>query len=370
MEPIRLFLCGDVMLGRGVDQILPHPGDPRLAESYLRDARDYVAAAEERNGPIRRPVDPAWPWGAALRALDEAAPHVRVINLESGITRSDDFAPDKGVHYRMNPANVACLTAGRPDVCNLANNHVLDFGHRGLAETLDTLSAAGLRRVGAGRDEDEARRPAVVGAPRGRVVVFGYGAATSGIPAGWAATRNRSGVNFVPELTDRWAAEITADIRERTRPGDIVVVSLHWGSNWRYHVGPDQMRFAHRLVDGGVHVVHGHSSHHPRPIEIYRDRLVLYGCGDFIDDYEGIPGYERYRDDLRLLFFASLSPAGDLVDLRMLPMQARRMRLEPASAEDAAWLCGTLARVSGRFGTDVHLADGTLVAAPRARAPR
>jgi poly-gamma-glutamate capsule biosynthesis protein CapA/YwtB (metallophosphatase superfamily) len=365
VELIRLFLCGDVMPGRGVDQILPHPGDPVLHEQYLRDARRYVAAAEACNGPFKRPVGYDWPWGDALRALDAAAPDVRVINLESSITRNGEFAPDKGVHYRMNPDNIGVLTAGRLDVCSLANNHVLDFGLQGLADTLDALSAAGLRWVGAGRDAAEARQPVVLGTPHGRVVVFGYGAASSGIPAGWAATARRPGVNYLPDLSDPRAAEITGEIRERTRPGDIVVVSLHWGTNWQYSVGPDQIRFAHRLIDGGVHVVHGHSSHHPRPIEIYRNRLVLYGCGDFIDDYEGIPGYERYRDDLRLLYFADLNPTGDLVDLRMLPMQARQLRLHPASAEDAEWLCATLSRISGVFGTDVSLSDGVLHARPR-----
>ncbi|MCI2418246.1 CapA family protein [Saccharopolyspora sp. K220] len=366
MDLIRLSLCGDVMPGRGVDQILPHPGNPSLHEHFLRDARSYVVAAEARNGPITCPVGFAWPWGDALRALAAAAPDVRVINLESSITRCDDFAPHKGVHYRMSPDNVRCLSAGRPDVCNLANNHVLDFGRQGLADTLHALSLAGLRWVGAGHDDAEARRPVVLGTSHGRVVVFGYGAASSGIPAGWAATSRRSGVNFLPDLSDRRAAEITGEIRERTRPGDVVIVSLHWGTNWQYHVGADQVRFAHQLIDGGVHVVHGHSSHHPRPIEIYHDRLVLYGCGDFIDDYEGIPGYEQYRDDLRLLFFASLATSGELVDLRMLPMQARQMRLHPASPSDAEWLRATLARVSACFGTAVSLSDGALLARPRA----
>ncbi|KAA5834583.1 CapA family protein [Saccharopolyspora hirsuta] len=357
---MKLFLCGDVMPGRGVDQILPHPGDPALHEPYLQDARSYVAAAEERNGPIRCPVGFAWPWGSALRAIEEAAPDVRVINLESSITRDGCFAADKGLHYRMNPDNVDCLRAGRPDVCSLANNHVLDFGRQGLADTLDALSRAGLRWVGAGRDAAEAHRPVLVGTPRGRVAVFGCGAASSGIPGGWAATSRRPGVHFLPDLSDRRAAELTAEIRERTRPGDVVVVSLHWGSNWQYQVTAEQIRFAHRLIDGGVHVVHGHSSHHPRPIEVYRGRLVLYGCGDFIDDYEGIPGYESYRDDLRLLFFATLTPAGELAELRMLPMQARRMRLHPASTADAEWLRDTLTRISADFGTEISLSDGTL----------
>ena len=60
---VTLFLCGDVMLGRGVDQILPHPGDPTLRQGYVRDARTYVGLAEAVNGPVPRPVDFSWPWG-------------------------------------------------------------------------------------------------------------------------------------------------------------------------------------------------------------------------------------------------------------------------------------------------------------------
>src|SRR5690606_13198078 len=155
-------LCGDVMLGRGVDQILPHPGDPALREEYIRDARDYVGLVEAVSGTVPRPVPFSWPWGDALRVLDEAAPDVRIVNLETSVTRSDAFAPGKAVHYRMHPANVPALTVARPDVCVLANNHVLDFGRPGLAETLDVLDGAGLRTAGAGRDTDAAHAPAVV----------------------------------------------------------------------------------------------------------------------------------------------------------------------------------------------------------------
>lgn len=156
---ITLCLAGDVMLGRGVDQILPHPGDPALAETYVRDARSYVELAEAANGPLPRPVDFSWPWGDTLRLLDRAASDAVVLNLETSITRSDDFAPDKAVHYRMHPANLPCLISARPDVCVLANNHILDFGRRGLAETLEALAYAGIASAGAGHDAHAARQP-------------------------------------------------------------------------------------------------------------------------------------------------------------------------------------------------------------------
>ncbi|PZG96398.1 hypothetical protein C1I97_26245, partial [Streptomyces sp. NTH33] len=104
---VTLFLCGDVMLGRGVDQVLACPGDPALREGWIRDARAYVELAEAANGPIPAPVPLAWPWGEALRVLAAAAPDVRIVNLETSVTRGDTFAPGKEVHYRMHPANVA-----------------------------------------------------------------------------------------------------------------------------------------------------------------------------------------------------------------------------------------------------------------------
>src|SRR5690606_10004038 len=98
-----------------------------------------------------------------------------------------------------------------------------------------------------------------------------------------------------------------------------VVVSIHWGSNWGYEVTDAQVAFAHALIDGGVDVVHGHSSHHPRPFEVYRDRLVLYGCGDFLNDYEGISGYEAYRSELTLLYLPTLAPDGALRSMSLVP---------------------------------------------------
>ncbi len=78
-----IFLCGDVMTGRGIDQILPYPGDPTLRESVVTDARTYVTLAERVSGQIPRPVPYAWPWGDALSVLDELDPDIRLINLET-----------------------------------------------------------------------------------------------------------------------------------------------------------------------------------------------------------------------------------------------------------------------------------------------
>jgi poly-gamma-glutamate capsule biosynthesis protein CapA/YwtB (metallophosphatase superfamily) len=359
---VTLFLCGDVMTGRGVDQILPHRGDPRLWERYVRDARTYVELAEAANGPISRPVSPSWPWGDALRVLAHRNPDLRLINLETSITQSDRVAHGKAVHYRMHPANIDCLAAARPDACVLANNHVLDFGGPGLIETLDTLARARIPGVGAGRDIGQARRPAILStADDGRVVVLAGGTSSSGILPDWAATPRRGGVHLLPDLSAQTADQIGELVREAKKPRDIAIFSVHWGSNWGYDVPDAHTAFARRLVDHGVDIVHGHSSHHARPVEVYRGKLILYGTGDFIDDYEGISGHEEYRDDLRAMYFPTVqAETGRLLRLAIVPLQAHQMRLRHTSTRDSSYLCDLLNQISTPFRIRFERGDDAL----------
>lgn len=363
-DSVRLFLCGDVMTGRGIDQILPHPGKPHLFEGWLRSAVDYVELAERATGAIQRPVDPAYPWGDALAQLGRFRPDVRIVNLETAVTVSEDAQPGKGIHYRMHPANVACLRSAQLDCCVLANNHVLDWGCAGLDETLATLHGAGMRTAGAGRDEAQASAPAAIAlAQGGRVLVFAYATAASGVPADWAAAPGRAGIHFLPDISVRAADGVARLTAAAKGAGDIVVVSLHWGGNWGFDISRQEQAFAHRLIDaGGADIVYGHSSHHIRGAEVYRDRLILYGCGDFLNDYEGIGGYERYRPDLALMYFPLVDGAtGALRQLSAVPMQIRHFSLRRAPEQGVSWLCATLDRESGKQGTHAtRVADDTL----------
>jgi poly-gamma-glutamate synthesis protein (capsule biosynthesis protein) len=355
-DVVTVLLGGDVMLGRGVDQILAHPGEPVLREPYMRDARGYVRLAEHANGPIPRPVEWSWPWGEVLALVDEIAPDVRLVNLETTITADGEFAERKPVCYRMHPANVPALTSFRPDVCALANNHILDFGYQGLSETIAALGHAGIRSAGAGADLAAARRPAVLAAQENRrVLIASVALKSSGVPESWAAHRDRAGVWLIRDPSQHDAAgDVAAELLAHKGDSDVVVVSVHWGSNWGYGLDRGEIAFAHRLVDAGVDIVHGHSSHHPRPIEIYRGRPILYGCGDVIDDYEGITGHESFRGELRLLYLASTDPrSGELISMQLIPLHVRQMRLERASQSDAEWLRTTIEHTSRRFQTRV-----------------
>jgi len=358
MNVVRLSLCGDVMTGRGIDQVLPRPCDPVLHEDYMQSAVGYVRLAEDHNGHIPRPVAPGSIWGTARDEWRRAAADVSIVNLETSITRSDDYA-DKGINYRMSPENAECLTAAGISCCVLANNHVLDWGRSGLLDTLTTLAQLGIVTTGAGRNGAEASAPAILPiAGKGRVVVFSFALPSSGVPKGWAAGPDKPGVNFLPNLDDTTTTRVCDAIARTHAPGDIVIASLHWGPNWSYDVPREQTRFAHALIArAGVSVIHGHSSHHAKAIEVYRGRLILYGCGDFLNDYEGIQGYEDYRDDLALMYFVDVDPvSGDLAAADIVPLRIKQFRLTRAERGDFDWMRLRLARECRRFGTAVAVA--------------
>jgi poly-gamma-glutamate synthesis protein (capsule biosynthesis protein) len=194
-------------------------------------------------------------------------------------------------------------------------------------------------------------------AAKGRVILFAFGSPTSGVPLNWAASEKRSGINLLRDFSDDAVKGIRKRVQEVKEERDIVVVSVHWGDNWGYNVPREEIDFAHKLIDeAGVDIIHGHSSHHVKGIEVYQDRLILYGCGDFLNDYEGIGGYEYYRSDLGLMYFASMDPStGKLVQLRMTPTQIKYFNVNRASRDDAIWLANTLNREGKRFGTRVKL---------------
>lgn len=352
-QPITLFLCGDVMPARGIDNVLPASCPPSLHEPYVRDAHVYVELAERAHGPIPRPLPYSYVWGHALTILHERQPAFRIINLESSITCSEDYCPDKSIHYRMHPKNVALLQAAAIDCCSLANNHSMDWGIAGLVESLEVLESAGIAHVGAGRNLVEATAPAILEAKGRRVLVYGLAAATSGVPSNWTATFMRPGVHLLEEISRNSARKVARLILNEKKENDLVVISIHWGDNWGYEIPQEQIDFAHELIDcAAVDLVHGHSSHHPKGMEIYKGRLILYGAGDFITDYEGIRGYEEYRGDLTCMYFISFFCRGGM-KVQIVPVRVKNFQVIRPSWDENDWLLKTLQQASARFSLQI-----------------
>lgn len=327
------------MLGRGIDQIQMYSTPSKIYEDYLRDARSYVRLAESINGEIPHDVPADYVWGEALALFSKRKPDLKIINLETAVTCSERYYP-KGINYRMHPKNVSILEAAGVDICALANNHVLDWGLEGLKETLLTLDSENILYAGAGKTLDEAMAPAIIESKDGRILFFSAAHLYSGVPSDWSATANLGGVFFIRHLNKETVEEINTLINSYKKPGDVVVFSIHWGSNWGYEIPRDHKKFARSLIDrAGVDIVYGHSSHHPRAIEVYEGRPIFYGCGDFINDYEGIGGHREFRGDLVFAYFLDFqfSPF-KLRRIDMDCLKIKRFQLTRPSQKEVKWM--------------------------------
>lgn len=339
-----IFLCGDVMTGRGIDQILPHPSDPKIHESYVKNAKNYVELAEVLSGHISTPVKYEYPWGEAIPILEYIQPDAKIINLETSITTSNDWE-NKGINYRMHPENTPFLVSAKIDCCSLANNHILDWGNSGLEETLHTLHHNNIKTTGAGSNLKEAQTPVILEVSNhGRILIFSIGTPTSGIPPTWKASEYTPGINYLPDLSLNHIDTIAAQISTIKNPMDVVVLSIHWGPNWGYDIPQEYQIFARSLIDkAGVDIVYGHSSHHFKGIEYYKEKLILYGCGDFLNDYEGIAGFEAFRSNLVLMYFPTINfQNGKLVNLKIFPLKLKKFTLINLSNEELKWVHFTL----------------------------
>lgn len=258
---------GDVMLGRLVDERL-------------------------------RTAAPASVWGDTLPVL--AGADLRIANLECVLARGGTPWPGKVFHFRSAPQNVACLTAAGIDAVSLANNHTLDYGPEALLESVAALDAAGIRHAGAGADDDAAWSPAVV---RAGGLDVGLVAFTDNTPD-WAAAPRSPGVAYAPVDAAHPLGRRLREVVRATRPAvDVLIVSAHWGGNWGAEVPAEHRALAHALVEDGADLVFGHSPHIVRGIEVHRGRPVIYGAGDFIDDYAVDP---VERNDQSFIFMLDL----------------------------------------------------------------
>ncbi len=359
-DEINILLAGDVMLGRGIDQILPYPGDPKLHETWRQvgDAGVYVDLSQKRYGSIPDIRDTGYIWGDILAEIEALDPDLRLINLETAVTCQGSPWPNKRIHYRMNPRNIDVLKHAKIDFCALANNHVLDWGYAGLDETITTLDKSGIRYAGAGESIDQAGMPAILPVNgKGRIIVISMATTSSGVPVDWGAGHQRGGMNLV-DLNEFWINRIRDSIAAIRQPGDITVASIHWGGNFGHEIHPNQRHFAHKLItESGIDLIHGHSSHHVREVELYEGKLVMYGCGDLINDYEGIPKKPEnafYEPDLGLLYFAKLSASnGKLRSLEIVPTHMQQRRLMRGNAGEARRLSDILNREGTKSGTSV-----------------
>ncbi|MHC4217391.1 MAG: CapA family protein [Planctomycetota bacterium] len=309
-----IAFVGDVMLGRGVDELI----GVNPPEAF---------------------------WGDVLPVLRSA--DLVVANLECAITdRTEpwDETP-KVFHFRARPEAVTVLQAANVGAVSLANNHTLDFRRVGLLETLSHLEAAGVRCAGAGLDVDSARAAAVIEAGDLRL---GLAALTDNEPP-FAAGPQRPGTSYLEILVTPESRDLVELAVADARAGgaDLVVLSLHWGPNMVVSP-PSRFRdFARSAIDAGVDVVYGHSAHVFQGVEVYRRRPILYDTGDILDDYAVDA---TLRNDWSFLFLLDLDDAG-MQRLRLRPVRLTYGAVNFAAGDELEAIRTRMRTLCGEFET-------------------
>lgn len=243
---------GDVMIGRAVNEYLKAINKPEAI------------------------------WGNTLVDLQKS--DLVFINLECALTKIQKQG-EKEVpvfFFRSEPENVASLVSAGVDYAALANNHILDFGKTGLRETIETLIAAKIKYSGAGENLDQASQPAELECQGMKIKVFSL---TDNEPC-WEAAPKKAGTYYLPiETKDKRFKRLIERISQAKKQNCLVIVSAHWGPNMVRVPPKHHMDFAHGLIDAGVDIFHGHSSHVFQPVEIYKKKVIFYDGGEMIDDY-------------------------------------------------------------------------------------
>ena len=323
-DRIRLGFVGDIMLARELNYVLDeHP--------------------------------PEWVWGDVLPEM--SACDAVIGNLECPITvhpKRWRFGVTKAFHFAARPRAVDALRTGNVRAVNLANNHMLDHGRQGLRDTLEYLDRGGIAHCGAGLDEAGAAAPALLQVGGRRIAILGV---TDNVPE-FGARGNRSGTHMRRIGPDRpLAAELTAQVESLRGQGvDLIILSLHWGPNFRVHPPARFRAFAHRMIEAGVDIVHGHSAHIFQAVESYRDRLILYDTGDFISDYWRFPGHQNLWS---FLFRVDIAE-GRLVALEMLPVLLRAGSVRRADRVTAEKIFARMTALCQRTGAALEPANDRL----------
>jgi poly-gamma-glutamate synthesis protein (capsule biosynthesis protein) len=283
---------------------------------------------------------------AITRAVD-----LVVLNLECCISERGTPWPDpsKPFFFRAPPQATEALTRLGVDCVTLANNHALDYGPEALLDTFEHLRAAGIAWVGAGRERDQARAPAVLEANGLRLGVLGC----SDHPPEFGAGPGSPGIAYVDLRRElEWLPEAIAGLEV-----DAVLVAPHWGPNMTTEPLPYVRRAADSLREAGATLIAGHSAH------VFHGVApgILYDLGDFNDDYAVDP---VLRNDLGLLFLVTLDRQGPLY-LEAVPLKLEFCHTRLADGDDAAWIGHRFRLACALLGTEVSEQDGRLVVAWR-----
>ncbi|EPZ35594.1 hypothetical protein ROZALSC1DRAFT_30736 [Rozella allomycis CSF55] len=300
------------MLARTVNELFP-PLFPFSAEvtEARQLAKEIIMYYNPGMGfPLDESICYDYCWGDVKRLMETC--DIRLVNLETPITgipykmnkrESTDKVAGKHYHFRMHPRNVRALTRSSIDVVNLANNHIMDYGIKGL-----------------------------IGIKMG---IFGMtDAPCRNYPVFCIDPSSYPHMDDIPYL-------LSLSEWKESNHVDVLIATVHWGPNYSWIPQRYFQHFARFLIDEcGVNIIHGHSAHHVQPIEVYHDALIIYGSGDLIDDYAIDP---VFRNDLSAVYVAEINKTHEGTEVTScsvhpISIKAMQSNLTAPNSAEYKWL--------------------------------
>ncbi len=219
---------------------------------------------------LKDPATAFGPISSVLRSADFTA-----VNLETAVTRRGTPQP-KTYHFRTSPVAFTALRDGGVDLVTMANNHVLDYGQTGLADTLAAAKAARFPYVGIGASAAAAWAPYVTTINGVKIAIIGVSQVAE-LASSWVATRSRPGEANAINLPRTLAA-----VRAARRLAPVVIVFMHWGTEGQACPDPNQMSLAPKLAAAGASIIIGAHAHMLQASGWLGHTFVAYGMGNFL----------------------------------------------------------------------------------------
>jgi len=259
-EEVSLVAVGDISYSRGVERIVKKTND--INYPFLK-IQDYLKSADLVFG-----------------------------NLETPITPGPEISDFKMV-FRSNPGTEKALKQTGFSVLSLANNHTPNFGEKGLKDTFNFLKNAGIKYVGAGKDETEAYQPVYIEKKGIKFAFLAYNDSDV-VPAYYEASSNRAGTAFMR------INKMAEAVKEAKQKADLVIVSMHAGIEYSPSPNDSQIQFAHAAIDAGADLIIGHHPHVVQTMEKYKGKYIFYSLGNFVFDQ---PQSQETREGLAIKIY-------------------------------------------------------------------
>jgi poly-gamma-glutamate capsule biosynthesis protein CapA/YwtB (metallophosphatase superfamily) len=252
-------------------------------------------------------------------------------NLETTITNHNE-KDKKTFNYRIREANMGFLKINKNQFFSIANNHILDYNEKGMSDTIKNLQRMDIKFSGAGKNLFDAQTIAKFTIKGKRIGILGC----TDHYEKWKASATKPGIYFIDYNNYNELLSYISSIKKEL---DILILSIHWGQNYKNGIDDKYQKFAKKVINAGIDIIHGHSSHHIKCIRTNGKKIIIYGNGDFINDY-AIDS--QFRNDLGMIVRISIKRDNSF-DIYVVPTQIQNKKVSIfVSNPDKEFICNKI----------------------------